>query len=82
MSSEYESYAETGTEEMQTVRSDEENKEQMAASDAASSASVNIQVSKKPSATETSAIESPFVFNEEPGAKKRHTIFSLKSKTS
>jgi len=27
MSSEYESYAETGTEEMQTVRSDEENKE-------------------------------------------------------
>jgi hypothetical protein len=79
MSSEYESYAETGTEEMQTVRSDEENKEQMAASDAQSNISTN-QVTKKPSATDINPEQSKFVFAEEPGAKKRHCIFSLKSK--
>lgn len=80
MSSEYESYAETGTEEMQTVRSDEENKEQMAASDAQSNISTSNQVTKKVSSTDVNPEQSNFVFAEEPGAKKRHCIFSLKSK--
>jgi len=79
MSSEYESYAETGTEEMQTVRSDEENKEQMAASDAQSNISTS-QVTKKPTETDTNPEQQAFVFAEEPGAKKKHCIFSLKSK--
>jgi hypothetical protein len=43
----------------------------MAASDAQSTASVNIQVSKKPSTTDAAEPESPYIFTEEPGAKKR-----------
>jgi hypothetical protein len=76
MTSEYESYTETG-EEMQTVRSEEENKD-ILSSDIHSNA---VTVSKKPSAVTATEPESPSLLVEEPGAKKRNPIFSLKSKS-
>lgn len=78
MTSEYESYTEAG-EEMQTVRSDEENKD-ITSTEITSTASVTI--SKKPTSMNTAEPESPSLLTEEPGAKKRNPIFSLKSKST
>jgi len=78
MTSEYESYTEAG-EEMQTVRSDEENKD-ITSTEITSTASVTI--SKKPTSMNATEPESPSLLTEEPGAKKRNPIFSLKSKST
>jgi hypothetical protein len=78
MTSEYESYTETG-EEMQTVRSEEENKD-ILSTEIQSTASVT--VSKKPTTTTATEPESPSLLVEEPGAKKRNPIFSLKTKSA